>query len=268
MPAGTVWKAKGMFHSLIQLVVFVAKAVTNSMDASSLFKEPILAAITENAQSMIERFTKENLPDPAITLALPNEIRYGSNLYAVQKTYEAPFELEIFFDGDGAPKLDSVALSAGIAASTNAFDARFEKLFPKIFSAEFDAEHQAMAKEMVSSMIGGIGYFYGSSIVDRNFAHDYDDDGLLLTGHSEEMGSGERKRDPQLTEDRELFTATPSRSFFPRGFYWDEGFHLALIGAWDNDLRSVFMCPVHREVWLTSSTTYQFGNPAELDEPR
>ncbi|KAG0149919.1 hypothetical protein CROQUDRAFT_652883 [Cronartium quercuum f. sp. fusiforme G11] len=208
MPAGTVWKAKG--H--------------------------IMTAISENIQGLVERYTKENLPEPAITLALPNEIRYGSNLYAIQKTYEAPFELDIFFDGDGAPKLDSASLSAGLAAASEAFDDRFTKLFPKIFSSEFTPEHQAMAKEMLASMIGGIGYFYGSSIVDRNFAHDYDDDGLLLTGHTEDTQAGKRTRDPQLTEDRELFTATPSRSFFPRGFYWDEGFHLALVGAWDNDL--------------------------------
>ena len=59
-----------------------------------------------------------------------------------------------------------------------------------------------MSKAALSNMLGGIGYFFGTSDV----------------------------RDP-VTEaatrswPAALFSAVPSRSFFPRGFIWDEGFH-------------------------------------------
>ena len=58
----------------------------------------------------------------------------------------------------------------------------------------------------------------------------------------------------RLEGPHELFTATPSRPFFPRGFYWDEGFHLLPVGVWDNDLalevvRSWFRL-VDEEGWI------------------
>jgi mannosyl-oligosaccharide glucosidase len=56
-------------------------------------------------------------------------------------------------------------------------------------------------------MLGGIGYWYGSSAVAGKSS-------LALA-------------------QRPLFSATPSRPKFPRGFLWDEGFHDLVIASWD-----------------------------------
>jgi mannosyl-oligosaccharide glucosidase len=125
------------------------------------------------------------------------------------------------------------ALTQALQAAAGSYDERFDKTFS--LPAPFNTpEHKTFAKALTSNLIGGIGYYQGSSIVDRSFKHEYDaeDDG----DDEDEDNSGSIEG-PKLMPERELLTGTPSRSFFPRGFYWDEGFHLALIGEWDNDLR-------------------------------
>jgi hypothetical protein len=62
--------------------------------------------------------------------------------------------------------------------------------------------------------VGGVGYFYGTSIVDRKFSYEWDED------DASDDGDGNSPTGARLTDPKSLLTATPSRSFFPRGFYW------------------------------------------------
>ena len=80
--------------------------------------------------------------------------------------------------------------------------------------APFNASLIAFAKAAFSNLIGGTGYFYGSSLVQ----------------HDPEK--------PEVIESpmKPLFTAVPSRSFFPRGFVWDEGFHQIGVSVFDDRL--------------------------------
>ncbi len=66
----------------------------------------------------------------------------------------------------------------------------------------FIAGTEGVARAALSNTLGGIGYFFGTSEVQ------------LLHG-------GPIVRSWPAA----LFSAVPSRSFFPRGFIWDEGFH-------------------------------------------
>jgi mannosyl-oligosaccharide glucosidase len=87
---------------------------------------------------------------------------------------------------------------------------------------------EVVSRAALSNLIGSMGYFVGESLVrlppgvapapDRVKASAFD------------QGSG-----TWVTPNwrAALYTATPSRSFFPRGFLWDEGFHQLLVQKWD-----------------------------------
>ncbi|KAF8459900.1 glycoside hydrolase family 63 protein [Gautieria morchelliformis] len=198
-------------------------------------KDAIMPKILEGAQARVGSYQiteEQGPPDPSFVLRLPNEVYSGSNLFAVQKIFDGKFQFDIFFEsGSAKQKLDASLIDHGIPAFTEAYGRRFEAIFPLPASA--DPSKLAFSKAITSNLLGGIGYFYGNSLVDRAFAYEWDDD--------EEFGEdGESTKTQQgnarYSEPKELLTATPSRSFFPRGFYWDEGFHLLHIGAWDTGL--------------------------------
>ncbi|CAL1704069.1 unnamed protein product [Somion occarium] len=198
-------------------------------------KDHILQNILKRAQDVIAPYRDPAIgaPDPSFVLQLSDEVYTGSTLYAIQKFFDGPFQFDIFFESASAKqKLSASTLGEGIKAFTTAYDARFDEVFPVPSSyqtSDLDSL-KAFSKAITSNLIGGIGYFYGTSIVDKGFAYEWDQD------DEDDADDDEEHKGARLTESKALLTATPSRSFFPRGFYWDEGFHLLHIGEWDNDL--------------------------------
>ncbi|KAI5415206.1 hypothetical protein KIW84_040594 [Lathyrus oleraceus] len=95
-----------------------------------------------------------------------------------------------------------------------AFDEKIEKIFN--LAEKVDSESISVGNAAVGSLLGGIGYFYGQSKIALSRT-------LNFRKHVDYVSYW----------PAELYTAVPSRSFFPRGFLWDEGFHQFLIWRWD-----------------------------------
>ncbi len=108
-------------------------------------------------------------------------------------------------------------LDEGIPALSRVYNDRFDSVFPIPSNYEIaDRDSlRSFSKAITSNLIGGIGYFHGTSIVDRGFAYEWDQE----DNSAPEDTAGEKKG-PTLVDPKGLLTATPSRSFFPRGFYW------------------------------------------------
>lgn len=123
-------------------------------------------------------------------------------------------------------------LTKEIKTSSQSFSERFKKILAP--QTPFNSpEYSEFSKAMFSNLVGGIGYFHGSDIVDRSAQPEYDEEN---EGFWEETEEARSRAKPVYEGPKELFTCIPSRPFFPRGFLWDEGFHLTPIVDWDIDL--------------------------------
>lgn len=100
-------------------------------------------------------------------------------------------------------------MDAKLETATRKFDQKFEHTFHLSEKGFKSPEEIEFGEFLLSNLLGGIGYFYGPAIVDRS--HDPFED---------EEYFAKRPVNAQLTEPHALYSATPSRPFFPRGFYW------------------------------------------------
>lgn len=142
----------------------------------------------------------------------------GPNTFIYQITGALPLSLEVSFrsgveeagsPGAHSPATAGDAFDAELARHSRAFDEQFEATFG-LAARGYPASAIGAARAALSNMVGGIGYFSGASRVQSR-----------------------RHREPVESWPAELYTGVPSRSFFPRGFLWDEGFHNLLISRWD-----------------------------------
>lgn len=171
-----------------------------------------------------------------------------SDLIAVRLTQPMPQETKFMiayqkkkYQAVEAFRKDSVLLKdtpavileefqALMALKKKQFDAKFSAVF-NLSQEKFDRDEGLkqfkesglqFSKEALSNLLGGIGHYYGPVKIKQGARGVYD-------------------------EAAELFTGSPSRSRFPRGFLWDEGFHLMITCQW-----SRLLCMDVLSTWFNS----------------
>ena len=195
-------------------------------------KTLLFAHLKSVLDPLFAKWGQENPPPPAQVYTIGHEPGTG-NLHFIQKVFEGAFEFDVLYSSASAPKpMTSTDLSQQITSVTSSFSERFNQVFkPK---TPFIGERfEEFSKSLFSNLIGGIGYFYGDSRVDRSYDDAYEEDN---EGFWEDAAEARAKNQAQFEGPSSLFTSIPSRPFFPRGFLWDEGFHLLPVIDWDVDL--------------------------------
>ena len=195
-------------------------------------KPLVFSSMKTTIDNYVEEFTTEKMPPPYQTYTIQQKPGPG-NFHIIQKVFEGPWEFDVIFSsGSGLDPITSDDITSKIGTVTESFGSRFVETFKP--QSPFDkAEYLEFSNSLFSNLIGGIGYFQGDAMVDRSYAPEYEEEN---EGFWQETAEARAKNQQALEGPYELFTSIPSRPFFPRGFLWDEGFHLLPILDWDADL--------------------------------
>jgi len=182
-------------------------------------KDIFQVLLEENTRSL-ENITQLREIHPAEISQLVNPGMEGGNMHLVEKTFVGSFEISVIFNMMDTK--DPIRVEDIDRRSEAVSKAIREKFAAKMqLSKPFNnGEYAEFGEEFLSQLMGGIGYFYGNQMVDRKA--NLDEPGVTLKGKPEGPYS--------------LFSCVPSRTFFPRGFYWDEGFQLIPVLNYDPDL--------------------------------
>lgn len=205
VPNGYMWRVGDIFHQIIQ------------------------ESIKDFAKRMGEDLA--SVP-PCQGLLMRNLYEFDGNLHFIQNVFEGAFEFDVVCN-IGASQDEKISFETIGDRIKEVHELNAEKFDATFDLSGLDDKHKAFAKEALLGLLGGLSYSYGLHLVDRTTQlddEDVDDD------ENENDGTHLPKLTGQPEGPYELFTLVPSRPFFPRGFYWDEGFHLLPILDYDSDL--------------------------------
>lgn len=196
-------------------------------------KQIFFQELVKELDAYKQQYGEDNMPAPPLSFTIGTGDQQAANFHLIQKTFSGPFQFDVLFSSASAGEpMTSQRLSEAIEQSSK----QFNGLYPKRFTAQApftDDKYDGFSKSMFSNLLGGIGYFYGDQLVDQSGAPEYDEEN---EGFWEEAAEAKARSKPELQGPYELFTSIPSRPFFPRGFLWDEGFHLIPVLDWDISL--------------------------------
>ncbi|KAF2717967.1 glycoside hydrolase family 63 protein [Polychaeton citri CBS 116435] len=195
-------------------------------------KALLFSSLKATVDSYVEEFTEQQMPPPWQTYTIPNNPSPG-NIHLIQKVFDGTFEFDIVYAPSASPNIPSHEdITSQIEAVRKNFDEKYLETH-KPRSPFSTTKYLEFSKSLFSNLIGGIGYFSGDQVIDSSYAPEYDEE---AEGFWEETAEARARNNQKLEGPYELFTSVPSRPFFPRGFLWDEGFHLLPILDWDMEL--------------------------------
>ncbi|XP_018495137.1 mannosyl-oligosaccharide glucosidase [Galendromus occidentalis] len=232
-------------------------------DGNDPMKYSYLSTVVPGPEDIIETLHRTvravKLPNHPVKLFflegkvfIPDDPVKEPNFVTTQVTVTPPYTMEVLFqnvesdlDREIDNELQGEVYTKELELHKAKFDAKFDSLFH--LKEKYKPEDVQTAKAVLSNMVGSIGYFHGRSLV-----------------------KGPDNREVVLYWPASLYTAVPSRSFFPRGFLWDEGFHNLLISKWNpeisKDIISHWLDLMNKNGWIPREQI--LGEEAKAAVPR
>ncbi|KAI0159040.1 glycoside hydrolase family 63 protein [Pestalotiopsis sp. NC0098] len=154
------------------------------------------------------------------------------NMHFIQAILKGSFSIDITFRSDGGAPLAPDVFNTAAETFYSSFPDQIEAVFPRT------APYQSMkcgnfTSSLLSNLLGDQGFFFGDTRVDYSNDSAYEETSANFWVQAE---NAMKRATITNTPPTSLFSHVPSRPFFPRGFLWDEGFHLLPVTEWDLDL--------------------------------